>query len=146
MKKVISLIVSFLLCVPVFGMETGRFGPTVATGATLTIAAVGGAGSSGAQDRNCLTFLAVDSGSGYGPANTAVCTFTVASASNNLFIISISTASPTPVVMSWPAQSNPAASSQSGYGNCGVAGQTVTVTAANCGSSYHISAQGYTDR
>lgn len=142
MKLFTKIWLVVLLAIPAFAVEMGRFGPVNSTGSTLTIAAVGGAGGGGSQERNCLTNLSVSAGASYGPASPTVCTFTVASAGTTMWVVDISTASPTSVIGSWP----PPVNGTNGYGMCGTAGQTVTVTAANCGTNYAINAQGYLDR
>lgn len=143
MRRWIYWIVLLGLAKSTWALEYGRFGPTNSTSATLTIAAVGGAGGGGVQDRNCLTHLSVAAGTTYGPGSTSLCTFTVASAGTTMWVVSISTANPAPVVANWPP---PSPAGTVGYGMCGTAGQSVTVTASNCGTTYYINAQGYIDR
>lgn len=138
-----ALLAVLLLSSVAYAMETGRFGPVNSNGSTLTIAAVGGAGTGGVLDRNCLTALSVSAGSGYGAQSSAICVFQVTSAGSTLWSIAISTTSPTPVVESWTASST---GGSNGYGMCGAPGQTLVVNATNCGSAYQINAQGYIDR
>lgn len=124
---------------PLVAMQTGVWGPSTSTSATLTLAALGGAGSTGQQDRYCVTNLEFDANI----QGSAACILTIASASSNLYVASISTNTISPIVESWPA---PVGGTQE-PNLCGTAGQSMTFTVTGCtGSGYHINASGYTDR
>lgn len=140
MKKLLVLVATLLIPISSIAVEYGRFGPSVTSNVTQTIAAVGGAGSGGAMDRNCITNLAIDATNFPG---ASPCIFQVASSGSTLWSVAVSSTNPS-IVAAFPP---PPAPGTTGYGLCGNRGATVTITMTSGGCTvYDISSLGYVDR